>query len=154
MAATAGQAFKGLGMRRTVLLVITMLLSGRAMTMAFIADAGSGVAGDPPAAWLMPLVGDALIGLSALAIGYLIVRGRGLAAWVAIVVWNVIGIWDALSAFLVNESTPWPEFFMIEVFGASMFFAASAMHLVNLSLITHRELRNHYLTQRGASPRT
>ena len=154
MTAIAGQAFRGLGKRRTVLLALTLLLSGRAMTVAFIADAGSGVAGDPPAAWLMPLVGDALIGLSALGIAYLIVRGRGLAAWVTIVVWNVIGIWDALSAFLVHESTPWPEFFMIEVFGASMFFAASAMHLVNMYLITHGEVRNHYLIQQGAPART
>ncbi len=66
--------------------------------------------------------------------------------------WNVIGIWDALSAFLIHRSTPWPEFFMIETFGASMFFAASAMHLANLYLITHREVRHHYLEQ-GVPPR-
>jgi len=145
MTTTAEQASSRLGTRRTVLLIITLMLSGRAMTVAFIADAGSGFAGDPPAAWLMPLVGDAVIGLSAIPVAYLIVRGRGLGAWTAIVVWNVIGVWDALSAFLVHETTPWPEFFMIEAFGASMFFAASAMHLINLFLITRRELLHYYL---------
>lgn len=145
MTATVGTTPSRLGTQRTILLVITLMLSGRAMTVAFIGDAGSGVAGDPPAAWLMPLVGDAVIGLGAPVIAYLVVRGRGLAAWTTIITWNVIGIWDALSAYLISESEPWPEFFMIEVFGASMFFAAGAMHLVNLYLITRRELRNYYV---------
>lgn len=151
MTVTESRAAGRLGTRRTVLLIITLMLSGRAMTLAFVADAGSGIAGDPPAAWLTPLVGDAVIGLSALGIAYLVVRGRGLGAWAAIVIWNFIGIWDALSAFLINQSTPWPEFFMIEVFGPSMFFAAGAMHVANIYLVTHRELRDHYLEQ-GFAP--
>ncbi|MEN8041044.1 MAG: hypothetical protein ABFR95_06030 [Actinomycetota bacterium] len=145
MTVTARRMTNELGARRAALLIITLILAGRAMTVAFIADAGSGVAGDPPAAWLMPLLGDAVIGLSAFVVAYLILRGRGLSAWTMIVTWNVIGIWDALSAYVIHVSVPWPEFFMIEVFGASMFFAASAMHLINLFLVTHRELRNHYL---------
>jgi len=134
-----------LGKSRTALVLVTLLLSGRAMTLAYIGNAGSGAAGDPPAAWLMPLVGDAVVGVAALGVAYLVVRGRGLVAWTSIVTWNVIGIWDALSAFLVHKSVPWPEFFMIEVFGSSMFFAASMMHLLNLWLITRSNLRHHYL---------
>ena len=141
MATTVEQGSGRLGRQRTILLPITLLLSGRAMTLAFIGDAGSGAAGDPPAAWLMPLVGDAVIGISALAIAYLVVRGRGLGAWTAIVVWNIIGIWDALSAFLVHESVPWPDFFMIETVGSSMFFAASAMHLTIIVLACQPDIR-------------
>ena len=103
------------------------------------------MAGDPPSAWLMPLVGDAVVGLSALVIAGLIVFGSGLAVWTTIVVWNVVGIWDALSAFLIHASDPWPEFFMVETFGASLFFIASAMHVVNLALISRDPLRAHYL---------
>lgn len=146
---TVGQ----IGTRRTALLVTTLLLSGRAMTLAFIGDVGSGAAGDPPAAWLMPLVGDAVIGLSALVIAYFIVRGHGLGAWTAIVAWNIVGIWDALSAFLVHHSVPWPEFFMVEIFGASMFFAASAMHLLNLWLVTRPDLGAYYLDNQGPTDR-
>jgi hypothetical protein len=142
---TAQRGFRRLDRRRVVLLVLTLMLSGRAMTLAFISDAGSGTVGDPPAAWLMPLVGDAVIGLSAFGVGYVIVRGRGVGAWATIVVWNVVGIWDALSAFIVHESVPWNEFFMIETFGASMFFAASAVHLVNLLLVTSVEARRYYM---------
>ena len=145
MTTTAAPASERLGTQRTVLLTITLLLAGRAMTLAFIADAGSGAIGDPPAVWLMPLVGDAIIGLSAFLIAYLIARGHGLGAWTLIVVWNSIGIWDALAAFLVHRSVPWPEFFMIELFGPSMFLAATAMHIANLYLITRVPLRNHYL---------
>lgn len=145
MTITAQQGFRRLDRRRVVLLVLTLMLSGRAMTLAFISDAGSGNVGDPPAAWLMPLVGDAVIGLSALGVGYVIVRGRGVGAWATIVVWNVVGIWDALSASIVHESVPWNEFFMIETFGASMFFAASAVHLINLLLVTSGEARRYYM---------
>lgn len=153
MAPSANHTIGQIGTRRTVLLVITLLLSGRAMTLAFIGDVGSGTAGDPPTAWLMPLVGDAVIGVSALVIAYLVVRGHGLATWTAIVAWNIVGIWDALSAFLVYRSVPWPEFFMVEIFGASMFFAASAMHLLSLWLVTRPDVRAHYLDDQSAPDR-
>jgi hypothetical protein len=132
--------------KRTVLLAITLMLSGRAMTIAFVADAGDTAPGSPPSAWTMPLLGDAVIGIGALAIAYLIVRRRGLAAWATIIVWNSLGIWDALSAYVVHRSDPWPEFFMIETFGAAMFFAASAMHLVAIRLVSSEELRTHFLS--------
>ena len=142
-----------LGRNRFVLLVMTLTLSGRAMTLAFIGAAGDGGLGDPPSAWLMPLVGDAIVGITALAVAYLVVRGRGLAAWTTIVVWNVVGIWDALSAFLVQQSEPWPEFFMIKTFGSSMFIAASAMHLINLWLVSRDDVRSRYLVDRQPRPR-
>ena len=141
-----------LGASRTIALAITLMLAGRAMTIAFIARAGDGGAGDPPAAWLMPLVGDAVIGLSAVVVAYLIVRGHGLSAWIAIVTWNVLGVWDALSALLVHWSVPWDEFFMIELFGSSMFFAASAMHVINIGLMARPVVRNHYQALNIATP--
>ena len=81
-----------LGPQRTILLITTLMLSGRAMTLAFIGDAGAGGLGDPPSAWLMPLVGDAVIGITAFPVAYLILKGHGLGAWTAIVSWNVVGI--------------------------------------------------------------
>lgn len=114
--------------KRMLLLGLTVMLSGRAMTLAFISQAGGSAPGDPPAGWLMPLVGDAVIGVSAIFVAYLIWKRNGLLAWTAIVVWNALAIWDALSAFIVHLTIPWPSFFMIEIFGASMFFAAAAMH--------------------------
>ena len=120
---------------RVVLLVLTLALAGRAMTLAFIGDVGGSSPSDPPDAWLMPLIGDAVVGLAALPVAYLVARGRGTTAWTAIVVWNAIGIWDALSAWLVNEQTPWPDFFMLELFGESMFFAASATHGLALVIL-------------------
>ncbi|MFW2382325.1 MAG: hypothetical protein ACN4GZ_11245 [Acidimicrobiales bacterium] len=145
-------AEKKLGLQRTILLISTLMLAGRAMTLAFIGDAGAGGLGDPPSAWLMPLVGDAVIGIAALPIAYLILKGHGLGAWTAIVTWNVVGIWDALSAFLVHQSVPWPEFFMIEIFGPSMFFAASAMHLVNLWLVSRPDMRTRFLGVARSTP--
>ena len=131
--------------QRLLLIALTVMLSGRAMTLAFLPRVGGSAVGDPPDAWLMPLVGDAVIGVGAIAVVLLIVRGRGLWAWLAIVTWNVLGIWDALSAYLVHSSVPWPEFFMVQIFGSSMFFAATAMHAANLALVGSPTLRGQFL---------
>lgn len=116
-------------------LLMTAMLSGRAMTLAFLWEVGASTPGAPPVAWLMPLVGDAVIGLAALPVTFLLWKGRGLGAWTAIVVWNVLGIWDALAALMVHLTTPWPDFFMVQIFGSSMFFAATAMHAGLLLLV-------------------
>ena len=55
-------------MKRNIILILTLLLAGRAMTLAFIPQAGSAVPGAPPAAWLMPLIGDAIVGITAVFI--------------------------------------------------------------------------------------
>lgn len=122
-----------------VLFALTLMLAGRAMTIGFIGRVGAGQAGDPPDAWLMPLLGDAVVGVGALLVAFLIWTHPGRWAWVAVIVWNAIGVWDALSAYLVNLAVPWPEFFMLEWFGESMFFAAAAMHLA-LIVIAARPL--------------
>lgn len=132
-------------MERMIMFLLTLLLAGRAMTLAFITRAGGPLPGDPPAAWLMPLIGDAVIGVTALVIAFLILRKRGLWVWMAIIVWNSVAIWDALSAYLVHLTTPWPEFFMLHLFGPSLFFAASALHLVLILLATRPKVRTQLL---------
>ena len=124
-----------ISMERKIILILTLILSGRAMTLTFIPRVGGSMPGDPPPAWLMPLIGDAVIGLTALLIAYLILKKTGLWVWIAIIVWSSIAIWDALSAFIIHTTNPWPEFFMIKLLGPSMFFAAIAMHLVIVILI-------------------
>ncbi len=128
-----------------LMLVLTLMLSGRAMTLAFIHRVGGVMPGDPPAAWLMPLVGDAIIGVTAIWIAFLIVKKTGLWVWVAIIVWNALAIWDALAAFLIHISIPWPEFFMIELVGSSMFFVASIMHIIIIVVACQEDVRNHFL---------
>ena len=132
-------------MQKTLILILTLMLTGRAMTLAFLHRAGGDAPGDPPIAWLMPLLGDAIVGLSGLAIAYLIWQRRGLFVWTAIVVWNVVAIWDALSALIIHLTVPWPAFFMIQVFGSSMFFMASAMHGLILVLVCRPPLRQKFL---------
>ena len=132
-------------MQRTIMLILTLLLSGRAMTIAYLSKAGGTLPGNPPAAWLMPLIGDAIIGISALAIAFLIAKKKGLWVWVSILIWNSIAIWDALSAYIIHTTNPWPEFIMIQTFGASMFFIASFMHLIIISLAFQNEVKSHFL---------
>lgn len=128
-------------MERKIMLALTLLLSGRAMTLAFLSRVGGSGAGDPPAAWLMPLVGDAVIGVTALFVAYLIWKKSGLWVWVTVIVWNALAIWDAFSAYLVHLSNPWPEFFMIQIFGSLMFFAAAGMHAMILYLATRPKVQ-------------
>lgn len=133
-------------MERQIMLILTLMLSGRAMTLAYINNVGGSIPGDPPQAWLMPLVGDAIIGISAIWIAYLILKSTGLWVWTTIIVWNAISIWDALSAFIIHSTNPWPEFFMIELIGSSMFFAASAMHLTIIILACQQNVKNYFLS--------
>ena len=111
------------------------------MTLAFIGRAGGSGAGDPPDAWLMPLIGDALIGLSALVVAYLIWQRPSASTWVIAVVWNALGAFDALAAMLIQITNPWDEFFMIKIFGPSMFVIAAAMHIGLILLLSRREIR-------------
>ena len=124
-----------------LVLALTLMASGRMMTLAFIGRAGDGGPGDPPKAWLMPLVGDATIGVSALAVAALIWKRRTMSTWVVAITWSALGAFDALAAFLVEQSTPWPEFFMLELFGRSMFFAAATMHVVIIALLARHDVR-------------
>ena len=139
-------------MTKTLITALTLMMSGRAMTLAFIHRAGGDAPGDPPMVWLMPLLGDAVVGLSGLVVAWLLATGRGLVVWTVAIAWNVIGIWDALSAFVIHSTNPWPEFFMVQVFGGSMFFLASAIHLVLLVLLSRQAARAWYLE--GAAVRT
>ena len=132
-------------MNQRLILLLTLMLSGRAMTLAFIQRAGGALPGDPPAAWTMPLVGDAVIGLSALWVCYLLLRKRGLWVWTTVIVWNALAVWDALSAFIVHTTNPWPDFFMTKLFGSSMFFMASAMHLVIIVLACRPAVRQQLM---------
>jgi len=125
--------------------VLTLLMAGRAMTLAYIHRAGGEQAGDPPSAWLMPLLGDAVIGLSAFLVAYIILKKNGLWVWTSIIVWNVVAIWDALSAYIIHISNPWPEFFMIMHLGPMMFFAAAAIHIVILVLACKRQTRQLFV---------
>lgn len=122
-------------MEKIITLILTLMLAGRSMTLAYISRVGGTSAGDPPLAWLMPLVGDAVIGISALAMLYLIWKPKGLWVWTTLMIWNVLGIWDTFSAFLIQMTNPWNEFFMVKTFGSSMFFGAAIMHLIIIILL-------------------
>lgn len=116
---------------------LTLMASGRAMTLAWITRAGDGGPGDPPDAWLMPLIGDAAVGLTALVVAGLLIWRRTFATWTIAAIWTSIAAFDAIAAFVVDVSSPWPDFFMLEIFGRSMFFAAAAMHY----LLTRDDVR-------------
>ena len=128
-------------MKQKIVLVLTLMLCGRAMTLAFIARAGGQGPGDPPPAWLMPLLGDAIIGITGLLVAYLIARKSGPWVWTSIIVWNAVAIWDALSAFVIHTTNPWPDFFMIRLLGPWMFFAASVMHLAIICLVSRPDMK-------------
>lgn len=131
-------------MKYRIVLVLTAMSIGRAMTLPYIARAGDGGIGDPPKAWLMPLLGDAAIGLAAIAIVWLLIAHRTVAVWTAALVFHSIAAFDALAAFVIDTSVPWSDFFMLATFGRSMFFAAFALHLIAAVLLTSAELRQRF----------
>ena len=125
------------------------MASGRAMTLAFITRAGDGGPGDPPEPWLMPLIGDAVIGVAALAVAYVLWKRPQPGSWLIAVVWSSLAAFDALAAYLVDLASPWPDFFMLEVFGRAMFFAAAAMHVVIIGLLLRDDVMAYYRVHRS-----
>ena len=123
---------------------LIVMASGRAMTLAFIGRAGDGGPGDPPEAWLMPLIGDAVVGLAALAVAGLLWLRPTRTSWMIAIVWSAIAAFDALAAYVVDVATPWPDFFMIEIFGRAMFFAAAAMHIAIIVLLARPDVMRHF----------
>jgi hypothetical protein len=75
-----------------------------------------------------------------LFIAYLIAKNTGPWVLTSIIVWNSVAIWDALAAFVIHTTNPWPEFFMLQLFGPSMFFAASVMHLAIIYLVSRPDV--------------
>ena len=141
---------KSSDMKFRVLMVLVLMASGRAMTLAFIGRAGDGGAGDPPEAWLMPLIGDAFIGVAALAVAWLLWKSPSRTTWLIAIVWSALGAFDALAAFIVETSAPWPEFFMLELVGRPMFFAAAAMHALIIYLLVSPEVEERLGVSAGA----
>ena len=133
-------------MRQSLIAFLSLMMAPRLMTLAFIGRAGGGGAGDPPAAWLMPLIGDAVIGFTALLATYAVLKLRGLAIWAALLIWNALGAWDALAAFVVAQSNPWPDFFMLQIFGNSMFFGTATLHVILIYLLCRDPARRHFPT--------
>ena len=131
-------------MKLKIAVALIVMSAGRAMTLPFISRAGDGGPGDPPVEWLMPLIADAAIGIAAVIVALLIWKRPTPTTWVIAIVWSSIGAFDALAAFVVETSTPWPEFFMLEIFGRSMFFAAAAMHLAIIALLANSESLEHF----------
>lgn len=131
-------------MKFKILMTLTLMAAGRAMTIPFIAGAGDGGPGDAPASWLMPLIGDALVGVTALLVAWLLWKRPGLGSWVFAIAWSAVAAFDALAAFVVDTTDPWPEFFMLELFGRSMFFAAVLLHIAIIWLLSSDEIRNHF----------
>ena len=140
-------------MKRNVLIALTAMSIGRAMTLAFVARAGDGGPGDPPDAWLMPLLGDAAVGLVAIGVTAALIRSRSLATWTFAEAFHAIAAFDAVAAMLVDIAEPWPDFFMLELFGRPMFVAAGAMHVVAVVLLWQEDVRRHYrVATSGVAP--
>ena len=131
-------------MYRKIAVVLTVMAAGRAMTIPFIARAGDGGPQDPPEVWLMPLVADAAIGVTALVVAALLWRRPNPTTWAIAIAWSAIGAFDAIAAFIIESTAPWPEFFMLELFGRSMFLAATALHVAIIYLLTRPESRSEF----------
>jgi len=122
-------------------IALSAMAIGRAMTLAYVARAGGTNPGDPPEAWLMPLVGDAIVGLTAVVVAFLLWRRPSPGSWLVAVVWSAVAAFDALAALLVDVASPWPDFFMLKLFGRGMFIGAAVMHVGIIYLLARPEVR-------------
>lgn len=140
-------------MSRRIAILLTVMAAGRAMTLLYLGRAGDGGVGDPPAAWLMPLLGDAAIGLTAVPVAWMLWKRPNPVTWIAAIAWSAVGAFDALAAYIIGRTNPWPDFFMVEIFGSSMFFAATLLHLVVIALLARRQTMTDFGLQRSGELR-
>ncbi len=101
----------------------------------------------------MPLVGDAAIGLTAPIVAFMLWRMPSARSWLIAVVWTSIAAFDAAAAWLVEVSSPWPEFFMLEIFGRAMFPAAIALHVTILAMLLRSTERAAHQIDEPTLPR-
>ena len=125
-------------------IVLVVMSVRRAGTLAFSLRVGYGGPSDPPDAWLLPLVGDAVVGVAAIGVAIALWRQRTPTTWLVAIVWSAIAAFDALAAFLVEVSVPYPDFFLLETVGRPAFFAAATMHIVIIVLLHRPDVRRQF----------
>jgi hypothetical protein len=110
-------------------------------------------AGHESAAWLYPAFVDVFIGITAPFVAFAIWRTRGLAVWVAALIWftiSIVDIFDAMTAAL-DMAVPFPHglpFRSRSTFVAYLLVSAVVEGMA-IAWLTRGKMRSHYFGSVG-----
>lgn len=125
---------------------IALLMSAtifRAQTILFLptVEMFGGIA---PDAWFAPWLSDAILGLMVPALVTLFWRGRGIAVWGALVIYNALGAFDYATGLATQWTSPMPT----EMASATTVYLGigvfMACQLIALALLFRDEVIAHF----------
>ena len=124
------------------IVTITALMVYRAGVAAFLPRLGDD---DTSWAWIVPWVGDTLIGLTAPIVAYLLWTRRGALIWGLGLAWTFWGAWDYLSGIMVNIVEPLEDGFGPEWFTYLWLIGWMLAQIYVLWRLTHTDIARYYL---------
>ena len=125
---------------------LTIIHIYRASALGLVINAA---AGEVPAIFVVPGVGDFLAGITAPVIAFLLWHRRGLWVWLAAIVWHALALSDLLIGqsiqFLVqpeNGTTP-PA--VVLVIALAVWVALDVTHVLSIVSLWRKPMRDYFL---------
>ncbi len=126
---------------KPIIIILTAVMTFRVFAIMFLPEAASGP-GSPLVSWFIPILGDAIIGITAPIVAVVLWKWNTLGAWTLAVVWQTLAIWDSATAAALEVIAGGGPF---EGAGVGPFIAVTLVGLVNLYLLSLPSVRHYYI---------
>ena len=100
-----------------------------------------------PSEWMVPFVGDFIIGITAIFLVYYIIKKPSTILWVLLLSWNVVGFLDLIGAINVSFHAPYGPIPEIGLTATGVRFVLSLNTLIQISsiyLLFHKDIREYF----------
>ncbi len=88
-----------------------------------------------PSEWIVPFVGDFIIGITAIFLVYHIIKKPNAVLWGILLSWNVVGLFDLFGAIVVSFAAPFGPLPEIGLTSSGVRFILSLNTLIQISSI-------------------
>ena len=95
-----------------------------------------------PISWIIPFLGDSIVGLTAPILAVLLWWKKGLAVWTTGIVWTVFGTWDLFTGLILENVNPWLN---NPLGGSTRFIPFFVLSFLNLYLLSRSDVRHYFL---------
>ena len=88
-----------------------------------------------PSEWIVPFVGDFIIGITAVFLVYQIIKKPSAILWGLLLSWNVLGLFDLFGAIVISFIVPYEPLPEIGLTSSGVRFVLSLNTLIQISSI-------------------
>jgi len=127
---------------KTIIIIITAVMTIRVAAIMFLPEAARPES--PLVSFLIPFLGDTIVGLTAPIIAVLLWKWNTLGAWTAAIAWHTLAIWDSASAAVLVTVAGDIRPFAGAGVGVTPLIVITLLGLVNLYLLSGRSVRYYY----------